>query len=460
MAQTISITGYVPPAGVPLTLAALRKLATGFTVSISGTVSGGEVVDGSITPAKVSPGAYFYGLATFDGIDTYSVTLSPPLAAYAAGVRVYFKAPAANPDAATYLKVNGLAKVVIVKRLYENLWGGEIVSGAIVEVIYNNSLTGGPCFEMQSNGVYPRRNYALTTGTVASNRCTAFVLSTGINYDVVGAYSAQVFFARLHADCNANPTMNLGVGTAYPLTWLDGRAIAQSQLRKGQVIGFVFDSALNKFTILGEQPSGIFGAVNTGTANAWVASIPGFPESPVAGMAILIKAPAANTQGVTLTVSSPASSTTHASIAVVKHGNRALQAGDTKANAYYVVVYDGTNYVLQTPTEQPVIMAMANFDGTASTPITPRDAYNIDGTAKITKHATGDYTVNFATALPSANYQVHVSIGATTNPSAQGFVYDAAVNQAAGSVRIRTGSANSGALADFPYVYVTIIGYP
>ena len=60
-----------------------------------------------------------------------------------------------------------------------------------------------------------------------------------------------------------------------------------------------------------------------------------------------------------------------AGVQVVKHGNRALQAGDTKANAYYVVVYDGTNYVLQTPTEQPVIMAMANFDGTASTPITP-----------------------------------------------------------------------------------------
>lgn len=457
MPLTISITGYVPPVGVPLTQAALRKLTTGFTVSISGTVSGGEVVDGSITPSKVSPGAYFYGTATWNGTDRYTVTLTPPLSAYADGVRVYFKAPADNGDSAVKANVSGLGEKLITKRNFEALWGGEIRQGNIVELIYNSSGGGG--FQLISAGEYPRRNFALTTGTVdISNRCKDFTVPVGNAYPTPGSISAQAFFCRLHSDCDSAPTLKLW-NDAYELTWLDGRAIAQNQLRKGQVIGFMFDSNFNKFVLLGEQPNGLWGANNTGTANAWVASVPGFPDSNIAGTGILIKAPAANTSAVTLSVTVPATGTAHGG-AVVKHHNRALSPGDIKANAYYVVVNNGTNWVLQTPTAQPVVMAMANFDGTAATPITPRDSYNIDGTAKVTKHATGDYTVNFATALPSANYQAHVTIGGTGNPSSQGFVYDAAVNQLAGSVRIRTGSASTGTLADFPYVYVTIIGFP
>lgn len=45
--------------------------------------------------------------------------------------------------------------------------------------------------------------------------------------------------------------------------------------------------------------------------------------------------------------------------------------------------------------------AWANWDGTASTPITPRASGNI---SSITKNSTGNYTLNFTTALPNTNY--------------------------------------------------------
>jgi len=62
------------------------------------------------------------------------------------------------------------------------------------------------------------------------------------------------------------------------------------------------------------------------------------------------------------------------------------------------------------------ITAWVNFDGTASTPITPRASYNV---SSVTKNATGDYTINFTTAMANANYAVS---GVAMRNSAAGVV--------------------------------------
>ena len=46
-------------------------------------------------------------------------------------------------------------------------------------------------------------------------------------------------------------------------------------------------------------------------------------------------------------------------------------------------------------------LAWVNFDGTAASPITPRANYNV---SSVTKNGTGDYTLNFTSALADANY--------------------------------------------------------
>jgi hypothetical protein len=47
--------------------------------------------------------------------------------------------------------------------------------------------------------------------------------------------------------------------------------------------------------------------------------------------------------------------------------------------------------------------AWVNFDGTTASPCTIRGSGNV---ASVTKNGTGDYTINFATAMPDANYSI------------------------------------------------------
>jgi hypothetical protein len=72
----------------------------------------------------------------------------------------------------------------------------------------------------------------------------------------------------------------------------------------------------------------------------------------------------------------------------------------------------------------PVFAARAwvNFDGTTTTP-TIRASGNV---SSITKTTTGDYTVNFTTAMPDANYAKNVSIsGNGANTAFWSYMLDA-----------------------------------
>ena len=56
-------------------------------------------------------------------------------------------------------------------------------------------------------------------------------------------------------------------------------------------------------------------------------------------------------------------------------------------------------------------LAWVNFNGTTS-PGTIRSQYNV---SSVTKNNTGDYTVNFTTALSDANYSAQVTAGNGVN---------------------------------------------
>jgi hypothetical protein len=50
--------------------------------------------------------------------------------------------------------------------------------------------------------------------------------------------------------------------------------------------------------------------------------------------------------------------------------------------------------------------AWVNFNGTLTTPITPRANYNV---SSVTKNSTGNYTLNFTSSLSDANYSAVIS---------------------------------------------------
>lgn len=74
--------------------------------------------------------------------------------------------------------------------------------------------------------------------------------------------------------------------------------------------------------------------------------------------------------------------------------------------------------------------AWINFDGTLSGTITPNASFNI---TNVTKNATGDYTVNFTTAMPDANYATAVT----------GTQYDTVDNGM--SIGVKTSGSGGGA---------------
>ena len=94
--------------------------------------------------------------------------------------------------------------------------------------------------------------------------------------------------------------------------------------------------------------------------------------------------------------------------------------------------------------------AWVNFNGTGTVAI--RASGNV---SSITDNGTGDYTVNFTTAMPDANYAISGMSGfnnAALVAVMQPFDLTA---QATGSVRIQTSYANTN-LADYSAVRIAV----
>lgn len=101
--------------------------------------------------------------------------------------------------------------------------------------------------------------------------------------------------------------------------------------------------------------------------------------------------------------------------------------------------------------------AWVNFDGTASVAGNYiRASYNV---SSITDNGTGDYTVNFTTALADANYSAHLSSGNTVTGGAYSpsiYVNDNAFAPTASAVRISMVQSSTLAAWDPARVFVAI----
>jgi hypothetical protein len=93
--------------------------------------------------------------------------------------------------------------------------------------------------------------------------------------------------------------------------------------------------------------------------------------------------------------------------------------------------------------------AWVNFTGTGTVTI------NEDGNVtSITDNGTGDYTVNFTTAMPDAKYAVTASCQQTGGTLMGAGIYSGATPLTSSSARIVTGYANNGTQYDAPIVCV------
>jgi hypothetical protein len=101
-----------------------------------------------------------------------------------------------------------------------------------------------------------------------------------------------------------------------------------------------------------------------------------------------------------------------------------------------------------------VARAWANFNGTGTVAI--RASYNV---SSITDNGTGDYTVNFTTAMPDANYSANMSTRYTTNGSnIMGAYANSVSTNLTGSIRIYFGptGAGTGGQVDSDFISVSV----
>jgi hypothetical protein len=105
--------------------------------------------------------------------------------------------------------------------------------------------------------------------------------------------------------------------------------------------------------------------------------------------------------------------------------------------------------VLATPTGSApmyVCRAWVNFNGTSTVAI--RASGNV---SSITDNGTGDYTVNFTTAMPDANYSVLTSTSIDTNGPRTSVPFSLTTS----SVKVATHNS-AGALTDMPLIFCAI----
>ena len=121
--------------GVVSELATAAEAATGTDSS--------RVVTPSLLPVLVQDSKYAYA-ADAEASDTYAITLTPAIGAYAVGQVFHFKANTANTGAAT-LNVNAKGAITIKKNHDADLADNDIEAGQIVAVVY-----AGTNFQMQS----------------------------------------------------------------------------------------------------------------------------------------------------------------------------------------------------------------------------------------------------------------------------------------------------------------------
>lgn len=106
-------------------------------------------------------------------------------------------------------------------------------------------------------------------------------------------------------------------------------------------------------------------------------------------------------------------------------------------------------------TPSKTVRAMCGFNGTSATPISI-EANGLNVT-NVTKNGTGDYTINFTTALANVNYTVQamsVDAGGDLNSSVQ---FHGASARAVGSVRL-VNVDRGGNNQDSALITVTVIG--
>lgn len=390
---------------------AVQSVSSGTYIDVDNTDPLNPVVNVDATAVNVidfavlQDGSPIYG-ADSVGTDAYAITLSPAPASYVEGMEVRFKAGTANTSAAT-LNVNGLGAVAIKKLHDQDLATGDIEAGQIVIVVYD-----GTVWQMMSEVAQTSApaNVVLNDGspiyaaTATGNDTYVVTLSPAL-----GAYT-NGFVLNMKVDvANTGPaTVNVNGLGAVAITKLFNQPLVTGDILANQIVSLVYNSTGPTFqmqsqgaaTPITQTGAEIYGLDASGTDAYAITLVPALAAY-VTGMTVVFKAGTANTGAATLNVNGLGAKT------IKKQFNVDLSTGDIVSGQMVTVVYDGTNFELQSlPTTSGGGSWVKILAQTASSSATI-DFTGLDSTYKT-------YAFVFDNLLPATN-QVDLWVRTSTN---------------------------------------------
>jgi len=98
-----------------------------------------------------------------------------------------------------------------------------------------------------------------------------------------------------------------------------------------------------------------------------------------------------------------------------------------------------------------IAKAWVNFNGTGTVAI--RDSFNV---SSITDNGTGDYTVNFTTAMPNANYAITLTAQRNVTNSFIGYAIKQGGTYSTSAVQVTMWGESSYSAEDMPIVCVSV----
>jgi len=175
----------------------------------------------------------------------------------------------------------------------------------------------------------------------------------------------------------ASATVNfsgLGAKTIKQINGVDN--LNANDIISGQVVTMMYDGTNMVYQggkIKVSQDGAEIYAADAGGTDAYAITLSPAPTAYTTGMVVRFKANTANTGTATLNVNSLGAKT------IVKGLNTTLDTGDILASQFLTVIYDGTNFVLQSPTAQ----AFRGLSGAGST------TYNLNTASGVQNIAHG-----------------------------------------------------------------------
>lgn len=237
------------------------------------------------------------------GTDSYAITLSPALAAYAVGQSFYFAAGTANTGAAT-LNINGLGAKTIKKDYNVDLSDGDIVQNKIVHVVYdgtNFQLLSTPQGLMNQtlSAIYAADgggsdSYAITLSPALSAYATGLMINFKANTLNTGA-----------ASLNVN---GLGAKTIVK----DGSLTLETgDIKASQIVQVIYDGTnFQLLSPISNQPLDITGLTTDSTPDRTADFVPTYDTSASSNKKVLLQNTGRVVQYVSTVITASTSGTT------------------------------------------------------------------------------------------------------------------------------------------------------